>query len=116
MGFSAIAPLEELRVLSAYGATDIGPVRKTNEDNFASDEGLQLFVVADGMGGHAAGEVASSLAVETIVGFIRRSESEGDGEFSWPYGIDPALSVREQPAPDGHLPRQPPRVSRGREA
>ena len=92
MGFSAIPPLEERRVLSAYGATDIGPVRKTNEDNFASDEGLQLFVVADGMGGHSAGEVASSLAVETIVGFIRRSASEGDGEFSWPYGIDPALT------------------------
>jgi hypothetical protein len=101
MGFSAIPPLEELRVLSAYGATDIGPVRKTNEDNFASDEGLQLFVVADGMGGHSAGEVASSLAVETIVGFIRRSESEGDGEFSWPYGVDP-LSLRAT-GPDGHL-------------
>jgi serine/threonine protein phosphatase PrpC len=79
-------------LLSAYGSTDIGPVRKSNEDHFASDEGLQLFVVADGMGGHSAGEVASSLAVETIVGFIRRSESEGDGEFSWPYGIEPALS------------------------
>src|SRR4026209_3065484 len=92
MGFSANAPVEELRVLSAYGATDIGPVRKTNEDNFASDEGLQLFVVADGMGGHSAGEAASSLAVETIVGFIRRSGADGDGEFSWPYGIDPALT------------------------
>jgi serine/threonine protein phosphatase PrpC len=79
-------------VLSAFGSTDIGPVRKSNEDNFASDEKLQLFVVADGMGGHSAGEVASSLAVETIVGFIRRSESESDGEFSWPYGIEPALS------------------------
>jgi PPM family protein phosphatase len=79
-------------VLSAFGSTDIGPVRKSNEDNFASDEALQLFVVADGMGGHSAGEVASGLAVETIVGFIRRSESEGDGEFSWPYGIEPALT------------------------
>src|SRR6185503_7044011 len=92
MGFSAIPPLEERRVLSAYGSTDIGPVRKANEDHFASDEALRLFVVADGMGGHSAGEVASSLAVETIVGFIRRSESEADGEFSWPYGIDPALT------------------------
>jgi protein phosphatase len=45
------------------------------------------------MGGHAAGEVASSLAVETVVSFIRRSEIDGDGgEFSWPYGIDPALT------------------------
>jgi PPM family protein phosphatase len=78
--------------LNAFGSTDIGPVRKTNEDSFACDEALQLFVVADGMGGHSAGEVASSLAVDTIVGFIRRSEAEGDGEFSWPYGVDPALS------------------------
>jgi protein phosphatase len=42
------------------------------------------------MGGHAAGEVASSLAVETIVGFIRGTEE--DGELSWPYGIEPELS------------------------
>src|SRR4051794_41341154 len=42
------------------------------------------------MGGHAAGEVASNLAVETIEGFIRRTEE--DAEFSWPYGIEPNLS------------------------
>src|SRR3954462_3635832 len=42
------------------------------------------------MGGHSAGEVASNLAVETIEGFIRRTEE--DGEFSWPYGIEPTLS------------------------
>ena len=79
-------------MLSAHGVTDVGPIRKSNEDSFVSDEALQLFVVADGMGGHSAGEVASGLAVETIVGFIRRSDSDGDGEFSWPYGIEPALS------------------------
>jgi protein phosphatase len=77
-------------VLTVFGITDPGPVRKTNEDRFSVDEQLQLLVVADGMGGHLAGEVASSLAVETIIGFIRRSEEEG--ECSWPYGIDPALS------------------------
>jgi protein phosphatase len=77
-------------VLTAIGVTDPGPIRKTNEDRFVVDEALQLLVVADGMGGHMAGEVASSLAVDTIVGFVRRSEEEG--ECSWPYGIDPALS------------------------
>jgi protein phosphatase len=77
-------------VIHAYGATDPGPVRKTNEDTFFSDPTLQLFIVADGLGGHAAGEVASKLAVETISGFVRRIDEEG--ELSWPYGIEAALS------------------------
>lgn len=77
-------------MVEAHGLSDAGPVRKSNEDKFISDTGLQLFVVADGMGGHSAGEVASGLAVETIVGFIRRTEE--DAEFSWPYGIEPGLS------------------------
>jgi serine/threonine protein phosphatase PrpC len=42
------------------GATDIGPVRGSNEDNFLLDEQLGLAMLADGMGGHAAGEVASA--------------------------------------------------------
>jgi protein phosphatase len=78
-------------VIEAHGLSDIGPVRKANEDSFFADAALQLLVVADGMGGHAAGEVASSLAVETIAGFIRRTE--GDEELSWPYGIEPHLSL-----------------------
>jgi serine/threonine protein phosphatase PrpC len=77
-------------MLTACGVSDIGPARKTNEDSFTVDEQIQLLVVADGMGGHLAGEVASSLAVDTIAGFVRRSEF--DGECSWPYGIDPDLS------------------------
>src|SRR5579864_8549543 len=80
----------EVGVIDALGLTDPGPVRKTNEDCFFCDASLGLFIVADGLGGHVAGEVASSLAVETISGFIRRTED--DGEFSWPYGIDSALS------------------------
>jgi serine/threonine protein phosphatase PrpC len=61
-----------------------------NEDCFVSAEDLHLFVVADGMGGHAAGEIAARLAVESIENFIRRSHEATD--FSWPYGIDPTLS------------------------
>ena len=77
-------------MVEAHGLSDTGPIRKSNQDRYLSDTALQLFVVADGMGGHAAGEVASSLAVETIAGFIRRTEE--DSEFSWPYGIEPSLS------------------------
>ena len=76
--------------IQAHGLSDPGPVRKINEDSFFSDPTLRLFIVADGLGGHSAGEVASGLAVETISGFIRRTEA--DSELSWPYGIEPALS------------------------
>src|SRR5262245_11700377 len=49
-----------------YAATDVGRMRDHNEDNYLVDKKLALFVVADGMGGHAAGEIASALAVRII--------------------------------------------------
>lgn len=77
-------------MLSASAVSEVGRVRKTNEDAFVADLAVSLFCVADGMGGHDAGEVASALAVEAITTFIRRSAREVD--FSWPYGIDRHLS------------------------
>ena len=74
----------------AVGVSDVGSVRKVNEDAFLCLDHLCFFAVADGMGGHNAGEVASQLAIDAVGRFIERS---ADGaECSWPYGLEPTLS------------------------
>lgn len=77
-------------MLISFGASDIGRRRQLNEDALLIDEKLGLFIVADGMGGHNAGEVASRLAVEAVAKFVRRSGRDQEG--TWPEELDPALS------------------------
>lgn len=60
-------------MMEAFGLTDPGCVRKNNEDYFLIDQKAGLYLLADGMGGQQAGELASQLAVETVADFVRKS-------------------------------------------
>ncbi|MDE2291111.1 MAG: Stp1/IreP family PP2C-type Ser/Thr phosphatase [Elusimicrobia bacterium] len=78
--------------LEIAGKTDPGKVRERNEDSLGLIPELGLAVVADGMGGHNSGEVASSLAVDTILAFAR--DFLGGGRNAVPEGGDASLSPR----------------------
>ena len=55
----------------AYGMSDVGRRRESNEDEFLVAPDIGLYAVADGMGGHAAGEIASRMAIETLASSLR---------------------------------------------
>jgi serine/threonine protein phosphatase PrpC len=78
-------PLDGMRVRFS-GDTNVGMKREHNEDSFFLPESEKLAIVADGMGGHASGEVASRMAVDTIVGFFR--ETQDEQELTWPFKVD----------------------------
>lgn len=76
--------------LTVGSRTDMGP-RKMNQDHLGWWPELGLYVVADGMGGHNAGEVASHLAVEAIHEFI--AETAKTADITWPFGLEVKNSI-----------------------
>lgn len=80
---------------TSFGQSDVGRVRKHNEDAFLIDDSLGLFVVADGLGGHAAGEVASEEAVYNIRGWVRRERPKVESLLADPYDVE-QQNVAEQ--------------------
>ena len=72
--------------------TDAGLRRSSNEDSHSTRPDIGLFIVADGMGGHVAGEVASRVAVESIAAFIEETAA-ADPNRTWPFPFEPQLSL-----------------------
>jgi len=79
--------------IEVAGETNVGMKRTHNEDNFSITEERGLYVVADGMGGHASGEVASKMAVDALRDFF--AATADDPERTWPYKMDRTKGYEE---------------------
>lgn len=79
--------------IEVAGTTHVGMKRSHNEDNLLLMPELNLFCVADGMGGHSHGEVASRIAVDELAAFFRMTAQ--DEEVTWPYKLDKERSYNE---------------------
>jgi protein phosphatase len=80
-------------VVQVAGETNVGMKRTHNEDTFSIMEKENMFIVCDGMGGHASGEVASQMAVETLRNFY--NDTREDPELTWPYKMDRSRRYEE---------------------
>ncbi|MEO0294350.1 MAG: Stp1/IreP family PP2C-type Ser/Thr phosphatase, partial [candidate division WOR-3 bacterium] len=85
-----------MKNLRASALTDKGVVRQNNEDAFFIDEERGIFIVADGMGGHNAGEVASSLAVTTIKDFLYKKGDIQDSKQIKKALVESIFSAHEE--------------------
>ena len=79
--------------IEVAGETNVGMKRNHNEDNFSILEESGLYIVADGMGGHASGEVASKMAVDSLKEFF--AATADDPERTWPYKMDRSKGYEE---------------------
>ncbi len=82
---SSSFPLDDNRVRFS-GATNIGRKREHNEDSIALPTSMRLAIIADGMGGHASGDVASRLAVDTVSEYFQATAEQQT--LTWPYKVD----------------------------
>jgi len=92
LDFAPGTRITEVMRAIASGLTDVGLQRDHNEDSYAVLPEYDLFIVADGMGGHRAGDVASRLATDAIAEFFRSTAQE---DATWPFHFDTSLSEDE---------------------
>ena len=73
-------------MISSAALSDVGRRRETNQDAHLVNDQLRLYLLADGMGGHAAGDLASQMTVEAIQEFVGMAAA--DSQVTWPFGYD----------------------------